>query len=191
MSYLFNFDKSSLRAKVLLYFFSNPTASLYVREMAQILHVDATNLSKELSRLEESGVFISQIRGSQKYYSLNKDYIFHKELRSIVFKTIGIEGGLKLLLDKIEGIKCAFIYGSFAEGKEHAQSDVDLLIIGKLDEDKLLEKVEVFEKELGREINYNVYSLAEFKKRLADKDSFIVNVFTRKKIMLKGALDEI
>lgn len=193
MAYLFNFQKSSQRAKVLLYFFTNPDACLYVREMAKIFGVDATNLSKELSRLEEAGVFVSQKKGNQKYFTLKKEkeYPFYNELRSIVFKTIGIEGGLKTLLAEIKGIVCAFIYGSFANGTEHGESDIDVLIIGNPDEDKLLEKIELFEKELGREINYNIYSLSECKKRLAAKDSFFMNVIGRKKIMLKGDINEI
>jgi len=191
MPYLFNFQKSSLRAKVLLYFFSNPEISLYVREIAKILQVDATNLSKELSRLEKAGIFVSKERGNQKFFSLNKACSFSKELRSIVFKTIGIEGGMKKVLEGIKGISCAFIYGSFAENKEHTESDIDLFIVGKPDEDKLIEKIEVFEKELGREINYNIYLPAEFKDRLNKKESFITNVVKRKKIMLVGSINEI
>lgn len=191
MSYLLNFTKSSLRAKLLLYFFSNPEAVLYVREIAQILRVDATNLSKELSRLEKAGVFVSKMRGNQKHYSVNAAYPLYSELRSIVFKTIGVEGGLRSILERLEGISCAFIYGSFAEGKENAGSDIDLLIVGKPDEDKLIEMIGVFEKEVGREINYNIYLPKEFKRRLEGKDSFIVNIVKREKIMLKGDKDDI
>lgn len=193
MSYLFNFHKSALRAKILLYFFTNPDARLYVREMAKVFRVDATNLSKELSRLEQEGVFASQVRGRQKYFTLKKEgeYPFYNELRSLVFKTIGVEGGLKSFLERIGGIECAFIYGSFAKGKESAESDIDMMIIGTPDQDALLEKFEAFEKDVGREINYNVYSSREFKKRRAAKDSFVTNVIKSKKIFLKGSLDEI
>lgn len=191
MADLFNMTKSGLRRKLMLYFFANPEVSLYVRGIAQILDIDAGNLSKELSRLEKTGVFSSQMRGNQKYYSINKSYPLRKELQAIVFKTIGIEGGLKAMLEDISGILCAFIYGSFAEGKEHSTSDIDLLVIGRIDEDKLMQKVDVFEKESGREINYNIYPPSEFKRRLAEKDSFIVNVAKRKKIILKGDLSEI
>ncbi len=191
MEDFYNIAKSNLRKKVMLYFFANPEVSLYVREISQILNIDAGNLSKELSRLEKTGIFNSQLRGNQKYYNINKSYSLYKELRAIVFKTIGIEGGLKSLLNDLAGISCAFIYGSFAEGKEHSSSDIDLLIVGKVDEDMLIKRIDAFEKELGREINYNIYPPLEFKQRLEKNDSFIVNVVKRKKIMLKGALDEI
>lgn len=191
MGDLYNIAKSNLRKKLMLYFFANPEVSLYVREIAEILDIDAGNLSKELSRLEKMGVFASQMRGNQKYYNINKSYPLYRELRSIVFKTIGIEGGLKSILDDLDGLSCAFIYGSFAEGKEHSTSDIDLLIVGKIDEDKLIKRIDAFEKELGREINYNIYPPFEFKQRLEKNDSFIVNVVKRKKIMLQGDLNEI
>ena len=191
MDDLYSVAKSELRKKLMLYFFANSEVSLYVREIAQILDIDAGNLSKELFRLEKMGVFTSKMRGNQKYYSINKAYSLYSELRSIVFKTIGIEGGLRSILNSLEGVSCAFIYGSFAEGKEHPESDIDLLVVGKTDEDKFIKRIDAFEKELGREINYNIYPPLEFKRRIEKNDSFITNVVKRKKIMLKGDLSEI
>lgn len=191
MGDLYSIAKSELRKKLMLYFFANSGVSLYVREIAQILNIDAGNLSKELSRLERMGAFTSKTRGNQKYYRINKAYPLYSELRSIVFKTIGIEGGLRSILNGLEGISCAFIYGSFAEGKEHPESDIDLLVVGKIDEDKLITRIDAFEKELGREINYNIYPPLEFKRRIEKNDSFITNVVKRKKIMLRGDLNEI
>ena len=191
MGNVFGIAKSALRRKLMLYFFTNPETNLYVREIAQILRLDAGNLAKELSRLEEEGVFVSHLRGNQKHFTINKAYPLYNELRSIVFKTIGFEGRIKSIVNAVDGILCAFIYGSFAEGKEYSESDIDLLIIGKPDENKLIERIDVFEKEIGREINYNIYPPAEFKRKINTKDSFITNVLKRKIIMLKGNINEI
>ncbi len=73
------------------------------------MNIDAGNLSKELFRLEKMGIFTSLMRGNRKYYNINKSYPLYRELRAIVFKTIGIEGGLKLILDDLDGISCAFL----------------------------------------------------------------------------------
>jgi len=183
--------KSALRRKILLYFFTNPDSRLYVREIAKIAGVDAGNLSKELSRLERDGVFVFDHRGNQKFYTLNKNYPLYNELKSIVFKTIGVAGKLEAALNTIEGIRCAFIYGSFAEGVEYAESDIDLMIIGRPDENVLIDKIDILEKEIGREINYNIYPCSEFKRRKTRKDSFVTNVLKRKKIILKGDISEV
>lgn len=183
--------KSRLRKKVLSYFFTNPNANLYLREISALLKEDAGNLSKELARLEKSGIFVSALRGNQKYFSINKDYPLYKEFKSAIFKTIGAEGSLKEAIRQIEGIEASFIYGSFAQNKENPASDIDLFIIGNPDEDILMEKIEKLEKRLQREINYNIYPKKEFTDKKKKNDSFISNVLKSKKIMLKGNLNEI
>lgn len=186
---LLEVTKSRLRQKLLSYFFTNPEADLYLREISSLLQEDAGNLSKELASLEKKGIFVSHTRGNQKYFSLNKRYPLYREFRAVIFKTIGIEGSLKEIIKQIEGIDTAFIYGSFAQDKENPASDIDLFIIGKPNEDKLMEKIEKLEKKLQREINYNIYPKEEFKERRKKKDSFILNILKGPKIMLKGHLN--
>lgn len=183
--------KSRLRQKLLSYFFTNPNSNLYLREIASILKEDPGNLSKEFAKLEKEGVFISVIRGNQKYFSLNKRYPLYKELSSIIFKTIGVEGSLKKIIEHTDGVSLSFIYGSFAEKKENSTSDIDLLIAGNPDEDKLMQKIEHLEKKLQREINYNIYPDEEFKEKIREKDSFILNILKRPKIILRGSVNEI
>ena len=65
-----------------------------------------------------------------------------------------MEGLLRDAVTAIDGVRTAFIYGSFAKGKEKALSDVDLCIVGHIDEDQLIEKINAVEKSINREINY-------------------------------------
>ena len=189
MANIFTIAKSGLRKKLFSYFFTNPDANLYLREIASILKEDPGNLSKELAKLDRGGIFVSTIKGNQKYFSLNKKYPLYKELKSIVFKTIGIEGSLKNIIEKAAGVLISFIYGSFAEDKENSASDIDLLIIGNPNEDKLMQEIDDLEMRLQREINYNIYSREEFKQRIKRKDSFILNILKGPKTVLKGKLD--
>lgn len=183
--------KSRLRQKILSYYFTNPTNQLYVRQLASILSEDPGNISKELCKLENEGVFIAETKGNQKHFYLNKRYPLYSELKSIVFKTVGVEGRLKDIIGKAKGIQLSFIYGSYAANKENASSDIDLLIVGNPNEDELLERIESAEQALGREINYNIYPAAEFKGKRTKKDNFITNVLKKPKIMLKGDIDAI
>lgn len=181
-------SKSKLRQKLLSYFFANLQANLYLREVSAILNEDAGNLSKELVRLEKAGIFVSNSRGKQKYFSLNKNYVLFKELKSVVSKTIGVEASLREIMDSDSGIKTAFVYGSFAQNKETSSSDIDLLLIGKPQESKLMKKIDNLENSLGREINFTVYSEKDFANCIKSKNSFILNLIKRPKIFLKGDL---
>lgn len=191
MSNFMYLTRSRLRKKLLVYFFTHRDANLFLREIAGFLKEDPGNLSKELNRLVQAGVFISQVRGNQKYFSLNLKYPLYREFNSMIFKTIGVEGSLKKIVNESEGVKLSFIYGSFANKNENSASDIDLFIVGNPDENSIMEEIEVLEKKLQREINYNIYSEREFREKIKRKDSFIINLLKGKKIILKGRLNGI
>ncbi|OPY76040.1 MAG: Nucleotidyltransferase domain protein [Syntrophorhabdus sp. PtaU1.Bin058] len=183
--------KSKARKALFQLYFTNPEDSYYLRQLEKIFNIPASILRKELIRLEEEGVFISEKKGNLLYYRLDKEYPLFEELKNIVRKTIGIEGLLKDAIGNIEGIAVAFIYGSFAKGKERAASDVDLCIIGSVDEDKLISKISAIERSVKREINYTLFTEGEFRKRKKGKDGYILELLDSKKIMLKGKEDDL
>lgn len=187
-------SKSRLRNKILLHFFTNPDDEKYLREIAIILGEDPGNLSKEMSKLEKEGIFLSADRGKQKYFSLNKKYPLFEELKSIIFKTIGIQGSLYKIVNEVVGIIFAFIYGSFAKNEESALSDIDLCLIidiGYFNENIFLEKINDLENRISREINYIYYSEKEWYRMVKEKDSFILSILDNQKIMLKGEESEL
>jgi predicted nucleotidyltransferase len=189
---LLDLTKSKLRLKLLAYFFTNQEAKLYLREIAGLLGEDPGNLSKELSLLTKEGIFVFQKSGQQKYFYLNKKYPLYQELKSIISKTIGVEGSLKEILRGDKSIKFAFIYGSFASGQERNFSDIDLFIIGEPAIKNLSVNILELENKLKREINYTFYPIDELKSKLQEKDSFLINIFNKQdKIMLVGEEDEL
>ena len=183
MYYMLNF-RSKLRQSLLAYYFTNPTQSHHVRELARMLAVDPTNLSRELAALETQGLFRSETQGRQKYYTFNKSYPLYEEMRSIIFKTVGIVGKLHSALENIEGLKEAYLYGSFARNQEDAASDIDVLLVGNPDQERLEESFRKLEKQFRREINYTLFTPQEFKKRRSRKDPFIADALRQKKINL-------
>src|SRR3989338_2732927 len=103
--YLLHLAKAPLKRKLLVYFLTHPEASLYLREISVLLHVDPANLSRELRKLEKEGVFLSRKRGNQKYFFLNRVYPLYQELRSIVLKTFGQKEVQAGSLIKTEGAR--------------------------------------------------------------------------------------
>jgi predicted nucleotidyltransferase len=172
--------RSKLRQRLLAYYFTNPTARLHLRDLAQRLDIDPSNLSKELRRLEREGLFRSEVSGRQKYFQLNHDYPLFEEVRKIVNKTIGAAPLISRLLKKIGGIDEAYLYGSFARNQQDAASDIDVLVIGTPHEAALAQAVSKLERQLGREINYTVLSPKELKSRRTRKDAFLENVWDNK-----------
>src|SRR5258708_21158933 len=122
--------RSKARQRLLAYYFTNPTGRHHLRNLAERLSIDPSNLSKEMGRLEREGLFRSEVSGRQKYFRLNREYPLFDEVRSIVAKTIGAVPLIGRSLKQVEGIELAYLYGSFASDRQDAGSDIDVLIIG-------------------------------------------------------------
>ena len=102
-----------------------------------------------------------------------------------MFKTVGVEGLLKKVFEKIENVDFAFLYGSFAKNTTSANSDIDLIIIGEVDETKLTAEINKLEKMLSREINYTVYTKENFDKESVVEGGFLNLVLKDKIIFFK------
>ena len=179
--------RSKARQRLLAYYFTNPTARHHLRDLAEQLSIDPSNLSKELGRLEREGLFRSDVSGRQKYFQLNREYPLFDEVRNIVAKTIGAVPLIAQSFKKIQGIDEAYLYGSFARSQQDAASDIDVLVIGAPREELLAETVRKLERRLRREVNYTVLTPKEFKSRRARKDAFLENVWHNKRVSLMGS----
>ncbi len=183
--------RSKTRKELFRLYFTNPDHEYYLRELERLLDIPVSMIRKELNRLEEDGIFLSRRKGNSTYYLLNNSYPLFDELKSIVFKTIGIQGLLREKLGKMKGIEVAFIYGSFAKHEEGAKSDIDLLVVGKPNDSTLLREVRKLEEVLKREINYSIFRKEEFRQKRKEKDSFIMDLFRNPKIFLIGGVNDL
>ncbi len=183
--------KSKIRQDLLALFFTNPSKKYYLRELERILGYSAGSIRRELLKYQTDDLFKTEKVGNLLYYSLNTNHPLYKELKSIVFKTVGVEGSLKKELSSMEKIKICLIYGSFASEQYKATSDIDLMIIGNPATSELNERIARLEKRLKREINTTVYSWQEFQDKKKLKSAFIKDLLKNPKIMLLGKEDDL
>lgn len=178
---------SKLRTKIIGWLFTHPDEAHFGRQLESLLHEDSTNLSRELSRLERAGILTCQTIGRQKHYRPNPDCPIFSELRSIALKTFGLVSILSELLEPLrEKIEVAFVYGSLARGAASAKSDVDLMVVGKIAFGEVVSALQPAQERLGREINPTVYSMKEFRSKLAEGHHFLQEVMRDKKLFVIG-----
>jgi len=162
---------------ILELFFKDPESSFYTRQIARLLNKEPGVFQRDLIKLVKDEILVSKKQGNNVFYSLNQNYFLLQELKDIFKKTVGIEYQLKLLLSNFPAkIKKAFIYGSVAANKETASSDIDLLLVGTIDEPLLASKISDLERVLGREIHYVIMIPTEYQKKKSDGDSFLTNI---------------
>jgi len=184
-------SKSKIRRDLLVLFFTNPYQKYYLRELERILGYSAGSIRRELLKFQKDDLFKTEKAGNMLYYQLNTKHPLYRELKSIVAKTVGLEARIRIALSSIEGLRTAFIYGSYAKNQENITSDIDLFITGDIDEDKLVSEIGRIEKELKREVNYSLYSKDDFQKKKKKKDPFIMDVIKNPKIFLIGNEDDL
>ena len=179
--------KSRVRGDLLALFFLNPKASYYLRELGRRLHVSAGTLARELKRFSQEGLLHREARGKEVFYQVNQAHPLYAEIKGIIEKTRGIPVRLAEGLQPIKIIRQGFIYGSFAKGTPVADSDIDLLLVGK--ETPVSKKfLKDLETRWGRTINVTVYSSLEFETKRKDRSEFLFEVMRGPLIQLKPPL---
>ena len=83
---------------------------------------------------------------------------------------------LREALRNVDGVEAAAIFGSWAAGQAEPGSDVDLLVIGEVDRDGLLDSVREMERLTHREIDVTAYRRDEFERRREEGSGFIRTV---------------
>ncbi|MDY6840043.1 MAG: nucleotidyltransferase domain-containing protein [Pseudomonadota bacterium] len=100
----------------------------------------------------------------------------------------GVDEALKPISDRID---LALMYGSVAKKTDHADSDIDLMLVSDtLTLEEVFEALEAAENNLSRTINPTLYKREEFKKRRANNNPFLRKVLEGQYILLKGSIDE-
>ena len=84
-------------------------------------------------------------------------------------------------------ISVAFVFGSVTRGKQQANSNIDVMLAGNLSFGDAVQYLHGTQTTLQREINPVVYSIAEFKRRIQNNDSFINEILAKPRLFIIGA----
>lgn len=181
------------RGAILALLYGQPDVSFYYRQIARRLKgVSVGTLQRELLTLTDLDLVTRLRFGNQVHYRANRKHPVYAELRALVSKTIGAIHVLQSALAPLgEQIVLAFLYGSMARQEERAESDIDLMIVGTTTLEEVLLRLDRVQDELGREINPTVYSVSEFRSKLAKGNHFLTAVVRGEKIFLFGDENEL
>jgi predicted nucleotidyltransferase len=180
------FTKTQQRVLGLLY--GKPEQSYYLNEIVRLAAVGKGSVNRELDKLCAAGLLTVSRQGNQNHYQANANNPIFNELKAITQKTFGVVDIIKAALAPLlPQLNCAFIYGSVAQGTEHAGSDIDLMLVGDdMSYSEVMELLAPAEKQLGRTINPTLYTVAEFTDRKNSHQPFITRVIEQPKLWLVG-----
>lgn len=188
---------STARTKILKLFLFHPEERYYIRQVARELDIQVNSARRELENLKDFGLLISgkeeedpslspeekkQKNYQEKYYRTNKDFVLFQELRALMAKAQVLYK--KDFIRNIRSIGSPHLVVLSGLFVNNDKSEVDLLIVGKIDKKKVKKVIENLEKDLGRELNYTLMSHSEFKYRRDITDIFLFNILEHEKIVV-------
>ena len=118
----------------------------------------------------------------KKYYKVNTDFILYEEIKALIIKAqLLYEKDFVKKLQTAGSPKLLILTGFFVNDEV---ARVDLLIVGRLNKSKLIKQIKNMEEELGREINFTIMDLKEFKYRRDITDVFLYEILEGKKLVI-------
>lgn len=177
----------STRGAVLALLYGRADQSFYTRQIARDVDASVGAVQRELETLARIGLIVRTSSGNQVFYQANGSSPVFSEMRGLINKTVGAFSVLRSAFEPLsKRIAVAFVYGSTARQEETAQSDIDVMVIGSVKLEEVLSRLSGVETVLGRPVNPTVYSIAEFKSKLASRNHFVNSVLKGNKVFLRG-----
>ena len=179
---------SDSQTRVFRWVFGQPERTYHLSELRRLTGLGSASLQRELGKLAAAGLVRSEKVGNLRVFQANTASPVYEELAGLTRKTLGAQPQLQEALAPIESrLDLAVIYGSVAKGTDTATSDVDVVLVGKnLLLSEILGLMLPVESQLWRKINPTLFTPAEYKRRRADKDSFLNRVLRQPVIPLIG-----
>lgn len=179
------------RRRILALLLLRADESFYVREIGRLTGVPAGSLHRELKLLCDAGLLLRSTTGNQVRYQVDRKCPIERELAGIFRKTAGLADVLREALAPLaRKVRLAFIFGSVAQGKERATSDVDVLVVGSATFSAVVEALNRAGERLKRDVNPVVMTSVAFEAKLVSRDRFVTRVAREPKIFLLGDAGE-
>jgi predicted nucleotidyltransferase len=183
---------SESQSRVFQWLFGQPERGFHLSELRRLTGLGSASLQRELNKLADAGLVRSERVGNLRRFQANPESPVYGELVALTRKALGVEPMLRRALAPLAPkLETAFIYGSVAKGTDTAKSDIDVMLVGRnLLLSKVLELLVPLEAQLGRKISPTLLTPAEFKRRRAERDSFVNRVLSQPTLPLIGAMPE-
>jgi DNA-binding transcriptional ArsR family regulator len=182
--------RSPLVGELLAWFYLHPDDACSVTDLARRFNTSQSTVSREADRLAASGLIQEVRRGNLRLLQVNLDSPLASPLTELMTLTYGPASVLGDLLDEVDGIAEAYIYGSWAARYAGEAGpfprDIDVLVVGDADEDDLFDAARQAEQRLGREVNIQRVSARAWHDSTDDPFLAAVRSRPRFSIELKG-----
>ena len=180
-SVLTPFVRSDAVGAIMAETFLRPDQELSLAEITRRTGLASAVVHKEVSRLVDGAVLTDRRDGNNRLVRVNTKHPLYPPMAEIVAATYGPVPVLRSLLGGVPTVSEAFIYGSWAARRTGEAGlpprDVDVLVIGDLPVDDLVDVQEAARESLGVEVNIHKTTQLAWQER--SDDPFLAHVASR------------
>ena len=179
---------SPAQQKLLALLFVRVNEGFHLNEIMRLTGLGSASAQRELRRLHDAGLITSERIGNVRRFWPNKESLVYPELSALVQKTFGLVGVLSSTLASLRmQLQLAFVYGATARGQDLPGGDIELLLVAdEANYGDLLTRLAPAERTLRRKINPNLYTLADYQRRLREGQPFLLQVLQQPKLFVIG-----
>ena len=183
---------TTTQQRLLALLFGQPARTFFVTELITLTGSGSGAVQRELRRLTSSGLVNVMRIGRQKHYRANPESPVFEELRGLVVKTVAVAQPIRQALEPLANrISLALVYGSAAQGRDTASSDIDLLLVSdRLALENVYSALIPVESQLNRSIHLTLYTPMEYADRRTAGSGFLANVLGGDHLVLIGGDEE-
>jgi DNA-binding transcriptional ArsR family regulator len=162
------------------------STELHIRGVVRKIDEEINAVRRELKNLENADILESEKRGNRLYYRVNDRCPIIEDLIGLVNKDFGLGREIIDRRDKLGDVQFAVLTNAYLENHHPSPYDIDVLLVGNLSMKGVSATMKAAEEKLGREIRYTVMTQEEFEYRKKKRDTFILNILHKHKVMLVG-----
>ena len=153
--------RSQQQGEILALLLGDPDLELSLTEIAARTGVPHPSVYREIQRAEQAGLVTSRKIGNTRLVRANTASPYYSGLAEILTRAFGVPAVLAEALRDVNGITAAYIYGSWAarhEGQpgQRPVGDIDVLILGEPDRDRLYAALSTAEQRLARPVQATI-----------------------------------
>ncbi|MEI7890728.1 MAG: hypothetical protein WCI36_02055 [bacterium] len=165
---------SKAKTRILRFFLLNHEKEYSTPDIAKKNMLALPSVRKEINDLKKIKFLIEKTKKGAKYYSLDQEFPFYSELKSLFARsTASPESKSLAKLKNIGDVKLALISGIFLN---YPKSKVDMvLVVNNVSRSKLKNVMDNLEAEIGKEVSFVLMNSEEFKYRLDMLDRFLLD----------------